>query len=154
MPQIVWDESNFIPQKYAMLKSCLKLTNQNVFDISNLQRYLLESLMATNVNKVIVFLLINNANMYASTLNTKEKLFMPKYLENMTKGFHISEIKWNLFKKLPIFTEKLQYLVNGLRFGFYYGLRFRSNRFKHSVKRFGRFGLDTLVDIMDIYFQA
>ena len=109
-----------------------------------MQRYLLESLMATNVNKVIVFLLINNANMYASTLNTKEKLFMPKYLENMTKGFHISEIKWNLFKKLPIFTEKLQYLVNGLRFGFYYGLRFRSNRFKHSVKRFGRFGLDTL----------
>ena len=40
--------------------------------------------------------------------------------------------------------EKFQYLVNGLRFGFYYGLRFRSNRFKHSVKRFDRFGLDTL----------
>ena len=43
---------------------------------------------------------------------------------------------------MPIFTEKLW--VNGLRFGFYYGLRFRSNRFKHLVKRFGRFGLDIL----------
>ena len=46
---------------------------------------------------------------------------------------------------MVIFIEKFQYLVNGLRFGFYYGLRFRSNRFEHSVKRFGRFGLDTLV---------
>ena len=44
-----------------------------------------------------------------------------------------------------IFRKKFQYLVNGLRFGFYYGLRFRSNRFNHSVKRFGRFGLDTLI---------
>ena len=46
---------------------------------------------------------------------------------------------------MVIFIEKFQYLVNGLWFGFYYGLRFRSNRFEHSVKRFGRFGLDTLV---------
>ena len=46
---------------------------------------------------------------------------------------------------MVIFIEKLKYLVNGLRFGFYYGLRFRLNRFKHSVKRFGRFGLDTLI---------
>ena len=40
---------------------------------------------------------------------------------------------------------KFQYLLNGLRFGFYYGLRFCSNWFIHSVKQFGRFGLDTLI---------
>ena len=48
---------------------------------------------------------------------------------------------------MVIFIEKFQYLVNGLRFGFYYGLRFRLNRFKHLVKRFGQFGLDTLDDV-------
>ena len=71
---------------------------------------------------------------------------MPKYVDTITKEFHISEIRWNLSTKMPIFIENLQYLVNGLRFGFYYGLRFRLNRFKHSVKRFDRFGLDTLVE--------
>ena len=35
--------------------------------------------------------------------------------------------------------------LNGLVQVNFYGLRFRLNRFKHSVKRFGRFGLDTLV---------
>ena len=70
----------------------------------------------------------------------------PKYLHTITKDFHISEIRWNLSTKLPIFIGKLLYLVNGLRFGVYYGLRFRLNRFKHSVKRFGRFGLDTLLN--------
>ena len=74
--------------------------------------------------------------------------FMPKYVDTITKESHISEIRWNLSTKMPIFIENLQYLVNGLRFGFYYGLRFRSNRFKHSVKRFGRFGLDTLLQSM------
>ena len=32
----------------------------------------------------------------------------------------------------------------------FYGLRFRSNRFKHSVKRFGRFGLTTLLLIFNV----
>ena len=32
------------------------------------------------------------------------------------------------------------------------GLRFRSNRFKHSVKRFGRFGLDTLLSCTDLTY--
>ena len=50
---------------------------------------------------------------------------------------------------MVIFIEKFQYLVNGLRSGFYYGLWFRLNRFKHSVKRFGRFGLDTLIKAKD-----
>ena len=33
------------------------------------------------------------------------------------------------------------------------GLRFRLNRFKHSVKRFGRFCLDTLLRIQKSYTQ-
>ena len=40
--------------------------------------------------------------------------------------------------------NKVKYL-NGSVQAVFYGLQFRSNRLKHSVKRFGRFGLATLV---------
>ena len=41
--------------------------------------------------------------------------------------------------------NKVKYLNGSVQAAFY-GLRFRSNRLKHSVKRFDRFGLATLED--------
>ena len=42
--------------------------------------------------------------------------------------------------------QKISKIIIGLVQVTFCGLRFWSNRFKHSVKRFGRFGLDTLVN--------
>ena len=49
--------------------------------------------------------------------------------------------------------NKVKYL-NGSVQAVFYGLRFRSNRFKHSVKRFGWFGLTTLVLSSEIVSKA
>ena len=49
-----------------------------------------------------------------------------------------------MVKISQIKAKKLRFL-NGSVWVNFCGLRFRLNRFKHSVKRFDRFGLDTLL---------
>ena len=47
--------------------------------------------------------------------------------------------------------NKVKYLNGSVQAAFY-GLRFRSNRLKHSVKRFDRFGLATLAQRLSNLF--
>ena len=48
-------------------------------------------------------------------------------------------------KRIKNKVQKSNFRIGSVQ-GVFYGLRFRSNRFKHSVKRFGRSGLTTLVN--------